>query len=464
MNTPSLRSAVLRGGVYVIIRQAVGTAINVVGVLLLTRAIGPGEYGVYATASGLFVAVQLVAQLGVGIFLIRTEREIEHETCWQASTLLLLLALGGLAVGIATLPLVVRWTRIPGIAPAALAVYAMLPLSNLAQVPLARLERALDYKKVAWTELASQTGFFAVALPLAFAGAGAWAAVSGFCAQQLLLFLLTHMAARYQPKLYWSRPIAREIVAYGSGYTASLWLYSLRRLVNPLVVGRYAGADAVGIVALATQIVTHLSFAATATARLSMAALARVQTSVEKLRRAISEGMRLQTLAVGPIVLVFGWLAPTVVPALLGKSWQNVALIYPYMGIWILANSVFNLESSALYVLRRNREMAIFHTVQTLLLVIAALLLVPRMGMIGYGFAELVALASYVVLHGYTARYIGALGFARNLALAAAFGAVILINAANVWSLAALALLAVLLRPWRDVAAVISDLRGMAYD
>lgn len=464
MTTTPLRSAVLKGGLYVIVRQGLGTIINVVGVLLLTRAIGPGEYGLYATASGLFAAVQLVAQLGVHIFLIRAEREIEAETWWVASTLMLVLALGGVLIGAATLPLVMLWTRIPGIGAAALAVYATLPLANLAQVPLARLERVLDYRNVARVELASQIGFFAVALPMALTGAGVWAPVAGFAAQQLLLLVLTHVAAHYWPRVCWRRAIAREIVAYGTAYTASLWLYSLRRLVNPLVVGRYVGADAVGVVALATQIVTHLSFAAAATARLSMAALARVQSSADKLRRAISEGMRLQTLAVGPIILVFGWFAPAVVPALLGRSWGGVALIYPFMGVWILANSVFNLESSALYVLRRNREMALFHAVQTLLLAVAALLLVPELGMTGYGLAELVALASYVVMHAFTRRHIGSLQFGRNVLLAAALGAVILINSPNVWSIALLAVTIALLRPWRDVAVVIADLRRMAYD
>ena len=65
----SLRSQVLRGGAYLGFRQLVGLLINVVGVLLLTRALGPAAYGRYAAALGLFGALQLGAQLGIGVFL-----------------------------------------------------------------------------------------------------------------------------------------------------------------------------------------------------------------------------------------------------------------------------------------------------------------------------------------------------------------------------------------------------------
>ena len=166
----------------------------------------------------------------------------------------------------------------------ALAVYATLPLSNLAQVPMARLERRLDYRRVALIELAGQLLYFGVALPLAFAGGGAWAPVAGYVSQQVLLWVAMHVAAAYRPWLHWDRAAVGEVLAYGAGFTGSIALYQLRKLVNPLVVGRYLGPAAVGIVAVTIQVVTHLAFVSVATWRLSMAALARVQGDRDRLR------------------------------------------------------------------------------------------------------------------------------------------------------------------------------------
>lgn len=461
---PSLRSEVLRGGAYLTVRQGAGTAINVAGVVLLTRAIGPGGYGVYAAAIGLFTAVQLIAQMGVGVFLLRADRTLGEEVFRVSSTLLFVAGLVGAALGAITLPLVERWTRIEGLGAIALAVYATLPLSNLAQVPLARLERALDYKRVAWVELAGQLLFFVVALPLAVGGAGAWAPVAGWITQQIVVLVALHRVARYVPRPLWDGGLARAAVRYGAGFTASLWLYQLRKVVNPLIVGRYLGADAVGVVAVTTQIVTHLSFVAVATWRLSMAALARVQHSHDRLRRAVSDGMRLQLLAVAPFLLLFTWVAPFVIPLLLGRAWEEVALIYPFLAVAALANAIFNLHSSTLYVLKHNGEMALFHVAQTALLGLAALALVPRFGVVGYGLAELVALASYGVLHAFTARSVGALASARTLAMGGAIALGLGQAYLGLWSLAALLVGAAILRPWRDLSGLVAELRGMAHE
>ena len=189
----TLRTEIVRGGAYLGIRQVVGTAINVAGVILLPRFLGPSDYGVYAAAMGLFVAVQLVAQLGVGVYLVRAADADRPELFWCASTLLLAAGCAAAVTASLRTPLAQRWTRIDGLVGVGLVVFAMLPLSNLTQVPLARLERALDYRRVAWVELVSQLLFFVVAIPLAWMGAGPWAPVAGFAAQQVVAFALTHV-------------------------------------------------------------------------------------------------------------------------------------------------------------------------------------------------------------------------------------------------------------------------------
>jgi len=461
---PSLRTQVMRGGAYLTLRQAAGTTVNVVGVVLLMRTIGPGEYGVYAAAAGLLAALQLVAQMGVGVFLVRAEQGDREEVQQVSSTLLLGSGVAGVLLGAATLPLVERWTRMEELSAVALVVYATLPLSNLAQVPMARLERRLDYRRVALIELAGQLLYFGVALPLAFAGGGAWAPVAGYVSQQVLLWIAMHVAAAYRPRLHWDRAAVGEILAYGAGFTGSIALYQLRKLVNPLVVGRYLGPAAVGIVAVTIQVVTHLAFVSVATWRLSMAALARVQGDRDRLRRAVSEGMRLQTLAVAPFLIAFAWLAPAVVPLILGRAWNEIALVYPFLAVAGLTNALFNLHSSALYVIERNGAMALFHVAHTGLLAGAALLLVPRMGLIGYGVAELVTLASYALLHRLTARSIGSPAYAQTLAIASGVAVALTWPWIGGWSAAGLAVAAIALRPWRDAVTLLSDLRRVAHD
>jgi len=203
------------------------------------------------------------------------------------------------------------------------------------------------------------------------------------------------------------------MVRYGLAFSTSHWLWQSRELVNPFVVGRYAGAEAVGYVALALRILAQLSFIQDAAFRLSIATLARFQGNSPRLVRAVTEGISLQLMVLGPILAGFGLVAPWVIPLLFGSEWLPVLEIYPFLAVGLMAFGMFTLLSTALYVIHRNLEVGTFHAVYVTLFAGSAFLLVPYVGIVGYGWAEIAALTSYSVLLIYFARYIGRLGLSQ---------------------------------------------------
>jgi PST family polysaccharide transporter len=438
--------------------------IGAVGVLLLTRIIGPGSYGVYGAALGVYVYLLQLSQWGIKVYLIRREEEAQPQDYHQAFSLLLFLGLASTGLAILALPLLESWIRIEGFGVVAVAMFAVLPVQLLGLVPMAHLERELDFRRVAMIELSGQTVYFLVALPLAYRGLGPWAPVAGWWAQQLITSGLCFRAAAYRPRLYWETGRARAMVGYGLGYSSSIWVWQLRNLVGPLIVGRYGGAVAVGYVTLAIRMLEQLSFVKTAVWRLSLAALARLQQDRARLVRAISEGMSLQTMALGPFLAIFGLAAPWIVPALFGPQWVPVLEIYPFIALGYLVNAMFNLHSSALYVLRRNGAVTAFHLLHITLFAGAALLLVPRLGLVGYGWAEVVALPSYLLLHLLLVRHVGRPGYARAIVWLVASGVPLFAWQLGPWAWACAAL--PLLWPptrrelWRITKMVSKELQG----
>lgn len=417
----SLRDQILRGGTYLALRQGIGMLIGLIGVVLLTRSIGPGAYGIYAGALGVYTFLYILSKWGTEVYLIRYEGEIQAQDYHQAFSLLLILGLAGAAMASLAAPLLGHWMNLEGFGPVAAVMFAGLPVNLLSVVPLAQLERELDYRKVAWVELSVQVTFYLVALPLAYSGAGSWAPVGGWWAQQLIALGLLYLLTSYRPRLHWETPRVRAMVGYGLGYSASTWAWQLRLLVNPLVVGRYAGAEVVGYVALAIRLVEVLSFAKSVGYRLSISALARFQQDRDRLASALTEGMQLQVLSLGFPLLAFGLLGPWIVPLSFGHRWLPILEVYPFIALGYLANSIFSLHSSALYVLRRNWEVTVFHLVHITLFAGTAFLLVPRLGAIGYGWAEVLALAGYAVIHFYVVRAIGSPGYRLAVAWGTAF-------------------------------------------
>ena len=400
----SLRSQILHGGIYLIMREGMGMAISLGGVLLITRAIGPEQYGLFAAAFGLFYYIQNVSQLGVAVYLVRREGEEDSQLYHQASTLLLLLGLGVMLLAVLGFPLLEGWVKLEGFGSVSQILFLGLPVVLLSQVPLAQLERRLDYKRVALIELMGQIAYYLVALPLAFQGAGAWSLVAGWWVQQLQALGLLYWSANYRPQFYWRLDLVKQMLKFSLSFSVAGWVWQLRSLINPLIVGRYAGAEAVGYVALAIRMVEVLSFVKSATYRISIAALARLQGDRTRLEKAVTEGMGLQILALGPLLVVVSWVGPWFLPLVFGSRWLPAIEVYPFIALSCLSNAMFNMHSSALYVLGRTWEVTVFHIVNIALFAGAAFLLLPRFGLVGYGWADAMTLASYGVIHAYLVR------------------------------------------------------------
>jgi PST family polysaccharide transporter len=405
-----LRRLVMRGGAFLAARQVIGMVISTAGMLILTWQIGPANYGLFIATVGVFAYFNYVAQCGLDVYLIRREGPTDDRDYHLAFTLLLGLGTIVAAVAFAAAPLLAMWADAPGITPLARAMFAGLPLGLLGLVAAARMERALDYRRLAMIELTNVFAMQSVSVSAAFAGAGAWSPIIGWWAQQLLGIVLLYALSGYRPRIGWEAARARTMLGYGISYAAAMWIWQLRSLINSLIVLPWAGPAAVGYVGIASKFVEVLSFVKSTTWRLSMVALARLNGDLTRAANAINEGMRLQILALGPLLAGFAVFAPYVLPVAFRSRWHEWSGsldIYPYIAAGVIVNALFSLHSSVLFVLRRNAQVAIFHAVHVALLFAAAAWFVPRFGIIGVGYAELVAMASYVLIHVFTVRVLG---------------------------------------------------------
>jgi PST family polysaccharide transporter len=394
-----LRGKVFQGGALMMIRQLVAMGLSLIGLLMITRIIGPAAYGPYVAALGIAQYAQNLGQAGIGVYLVRAAGDVDDRTYHVATTLLLLSVIGLVVVLECSLGLITAWAPLPDLAPLLSVMLLSLIPQTLAVAASARLERALDFRRVAIIEVAGQLIYYALALPLVYAGFSVWALVAGLCLQQVFACVAFHVAARYRPRLTWDRQIVRGMLRYTFGYAAADWSWQLRGLINPLIVGHFLPPEAVGQVGLAIRLMELLSFTKSIAWRLSVAALARVQDQPRKLIEATTDGMRLQTLALGPVLIGFSWFGGYALSLVFGPRWEPVMEVYPFLALSYLTNAQFNFHSSVLYVLHRNWDVSWFHIVHIALFAGAAWLCVGRWGIVGYGYGEMAALLSYATIH-----------------------------------------------------------------
>ena len=398
-STGGLREQILAGGVYLVARQIGVLVLGVAGAVALTHLIGPSDYGLYAGSLAIVVSMLTLARFGSDVFLTRRLDPPSKELYDEVFTILLglgvLLGAGGAAVASVVIP---RLTN-PGFVEPTEVLLLVLPVTILSVPAIAALERELDYRAVALIEVGGYAVFTTVAVALAVAGLGVWAPVAAYASWQSAVLVSSYALARYSPRLRLTRAGLRELGGYGAGYTVAEWTWVIRDLANPFVVGRFLGPRAVGYVSVALLIVRSLEFAKNVMYRVSLVALGRIQRDRARLARAVEEATVLQVVVTGPFLVGFAVLAPWLVPWVFGERWSSILKVFSFVALASIVNSVFNIQSSLLHVVARNRDVTYFHLVMIAVFFSSASLLVPRHGLVGYGLSELVAFVSYWVVH-----------------------------------------------------------------
>ncbi|HYA23081.1 MAG TPA: oligosaccharide flippase family protein [Terriglobales bacterium] len=389
----------MRGGLYLAGRYGLGMIVSLGNMLVMTWWIGPHAYGLFVTAIGIVTFLAAVARGGVDTYLVRSQMPPDSRMYGTAATLILGASIALGMVAAAATPLLIRWYGNREFVGPYLALLLTVPIAGLTGVPMAKLERALDFRSIAAIELAGQAAGLLVATLLACSRAGVWAPVMGQIAWQTFTLVASGLSASLVFRLRLDRRQAREMLSFGIGLTASLRTWQLRTLVNPLLVGRFAGAEAVAFVALALRIAEALGTIRLAAGRMAIAALGRLQEKQELFRRTLERALYLQVITLGPLLCGFALLGPFVLPRVAGARWMPSLMIYPFVAAGVLVNSVYNLQASALFVIGKQWIVMQAYTVHVMLLALTTVVLLPRFGIVGYGWAEVIACGSYFAIH-----------------------------------------------------------------
>lgn len=394
-----LSDETVRGGIYLAGRYALGVVVSLGNMLVMTWWIGPHAYGIFVTAISIVALLAAVARSGIDTYLVRRETAPDEVVYGTAATVLVAISLVMGVIAAAGTPVLIHWYGSREFAGPYFILLLTIPVAALTGVPMAKLERALDFRSVAAIELSGQSlGLLASGL-LAWFQAGVWAPVVGQITWQMFTLIATALSASMVPRFRFDASVAREMLSYGIGLTASLRVWQMRTLVNPLLVGRFAGAEAVAFVALAIRIAEALGTIRLAAGRMAFAALARLQGRREDFRNALQRALYLQVITLGPLLCAFALLGPIILPRWAGARWTPSLTLYPFVAAGVLVNSVYNLQASALFVIGKQWLVLQSYSAHVALLAAATLFLLPRCGIAGYGWAELIACCCYFIIH-----------------------------------------------------------------
>jgi Polysaccharide biosynthesis protein. len=70
-----LRKRAVEGSLYMSLRRAFSIALSAVGMLYVTRVVGPENYGLFASVVGVYTFMTQIVGMGIRLYLVRCEDE-----------------------------------------------------------------------------------------------------------------------------------------------------------------------------------------------------------------------------------------------------------------------------------------------------------------------------------------------------------------------------------------------------
>ena len=393
-----LKQKVVKGGLYLTMRQIVTVGLSILSILVIARVLGPTNYGVLVNALGIFYFITWTGKLGLHVYLIQ-QKTLPDDAPEQVLTFFNLLSVVVAAGLVALSPAIALWTGEPAIGE--LVRWLPLPIATelAASVSIAMLERNLAFAQVGLIEIGAQIANYAVALPLVILGWGYWGPIVGLCVRGVVLLAL----AQHSYRVGWRWKLDRQFIApalrYGFTFSLSNWVISLRALTIPVMVTPIAGLEVAGLVSIAIRLAEQLSTLRMVVRRMSISVMAKLTEDAPAVRRTVSRGMAYQALLIGTVCSAFACIDSWVVPRFFGDDWLQSTYIFPLIALSAMVRAMFDLHSGALYAQHRNSDVTKAYLVYIALLWAGCWLLLPAFGLWGYGLAELLTILSNWLLH-----------------------------------------------------------------
>jgi O-antigen/teichoic acid export membrane protein len=261
------------------------------------------EVGIASLIVSIAMVVEAFDGLGTGDALVQAKSvsrlQLDSLFWFVTSAALIVSALTLLAA-----PLVEALYGIGGMSSYFLAVAIKQPLVGAALIPLALMNRDLQYERIAIVNVCATLAAALTRLGLAVAGAGAWALVAGYSASGLYILIGALIARPFVPRLSFDIPAIRPLIAFGTRAAASNIFEQIFKNVDYLLIGLFYGAPRLAVYRVAFDVAMEPAMAVgTLVNRTALPVFARLASVREHLAQSLAWSLRRLAMLVAPLMV-----------------------------------------------------------------------------------------------------------------------------------------------------------------
>ena len=330
------------GGIAAVSAQGVKFFLQMATTMVLARLLSPKDFGLQGMVVVVIGFLALFRDAGLGMATVQ-RLEVTHE---QTSTLFWInVAVGAILASLcaASAPLLVAFYHEPLLYWVAVVSGTTFVFNGLAAQHAALLQRDMRFVTQAKIDVAGLAVGCATGIVMASLGCRYWSLVGMAVASSIVGAAAVWLAVPWVPGPPRRRSGILSMLHFGGLATCNGFVVFLAWNTEKLLLGRFWGADALGMYGRAYQLVTlpvlQLNGAVTGVA---FPAFSRIQHDAERLARSFLRGYSMLISLSIPITITSALFAEEIVRIVLGPKWMEAApivrLLAPIALVFAVAN------------------------------------------------------------------------------------------------------------------------------
>jgi O-antigen/teichoic acid export membrane protein len=317
----SLRTLVVRGLAWKATSQLVAQGSRIVVAVVLARLLAPHDFGIAAMVLVFSSLVLVFSDLALGAALVQRASlgEEEKSTAFWAGV-----GAGAVftLIGVAIAGPIAVFYHEPEVKPLLMVLSASFLIASLATTHEALLVRAMDFRAVEVRVMCGTLVGSAVAVVVAVKGGGPWSIIVQQLVASTVTTVLIILRSPWRPRLIVSRRAARDLGGFSGFVLGHRLLYYVHRNADNLLIGRMLGATALGVYALAYNIMLiPFSRIAGPVQQVLFPAFSRLQDQPERIAELWVRATRIVAAISVPALCGLVALTPDFVEVVLGPRW-----------------------------------------------------------------------------------------------------------------------------------------------
>lgn len=300
--------------------------------LVMARLLTPADFGVYAVALAAMGIAMQVNDAGIIPACVQWRGKFE-DIAPTGATLALLSSIFVYGVLWVSAPAFATLSGTPEAAPVVRLITLFVVVDGVMAMRGAALVRRFEQDQLTKANMVGTVVNAAIALPLGFAGAGAYSLAIAYLTGQTVTSVLVFRMGNLPVKFALDKDIAKKLFAFGLPLAASFAIESMLVNADYVIVGNVLGTVWLGYYLVAFNISNWVpGMVGTAMRYVSVSGFSRLaEQGIESVIVGVRSTIPTLVSAILPIAVIIATLAPQVIHVLFGDKWALSAVVLPYL-------------------------------------------------------------------------------------------------------------------------------------